>query len=254
MSGAQKLTKKLIYYRSAVPPGQISLPAPRFGAYECDSPRLLINAVMHAIGSLTGTTTGQPFPILWNGIYSLLFFFSGPEEDNTFTIFTGDLTSHDNDNQLDRSYLRYVEVSIFEMFKEYLSGPVYAAMVNSSPSFNVLFASSLSQFYREITTSILKRLIFLTAWDLNRFQTNLSGTMAIWLSEYQDLRYSEWVNWKTSSLWQIEGWIDEKTADIAKQTYCLIWWITWITLIGFLTCIRYSAYSVVTRFGLKVIT
>lgn len=42
------------FFRTQVPPGQLLLPAPRFGAYLCDTPWLLANAVMHAIGPLTG--------------------------------------------------------------------------------------------------------------------------------------------------------------------------------------------------------
>lgn len=48
-----------------------------------------------------------------------------------FTIFTGDLTSHDNDNQLSRAYVEYVESAVYSGFKAYLGGaPVYAAMGN----------------------------------------------------------------------------------------------------------------------------
>ena len=43
---------------SSEPNGPIVLPAPRFGAYECDTPWNLANAVMHAIGPLTGTASG----------------------------------------------------------------------------------------------------------------------------------------------------------------------------------------------------
>ena len=34
-------------------------PAPRFGAFFCDTPWNLANAVMHAIGPLTGTASGE---------------------------------------------------------------------------------------------------------------------------------------------------------------------------------------------------
>ncbi|GJJ10860.1 hypothetical protein Clacol_005088 [Clathrus columnatus] len=53
------------------------------------------------------------------------------EKPVSFTIFTGDLTSHDNDNQLSRAYVEYVESAVYELYKEYLGGgPVYAAMGN----------------------------------------------------------------------------------------------------------------------------
>ncbi|KAF8961980.1 Metallo-dependent phosphatase-like protein [Flammula alnicola] len=82
------------------------LPAPRFGAYECDTPWNLASAVMHAVGPLTGTASGKNK--------------GGEGKNNAFTIFTGDLTSHDNDNHC----LEHT------LFKAYLAGPVYAAMGN----------------------------------------------------------------------------------------------------------------------------
>jgi hypothetical protein len=49
--------------------------------------------------------------------------------NKAFTIFTGDLTSHDNDNQLSRAYVEYVQSAIYSSFKAYLAGPVYAVLV-----------------------------------------------------------------------------------------------------------------------------
>ncbi|KAH9486374.1 Sphingomyelin phosphodiesterase B [Psilocybe cubensis] len=66
--------------RNANSPNSILLSAPRFGAYQCDSPLSLAIAALDAIPILTGTAnTG--FPI---------------------TLYTGDLVSHDPDNQLSR--------------------------------------------------------------------------------------------------------------------------------------------------------
>ena len=48
---------------------------------------------------------------------------------NSFTIFTGDITSHDNDNQLSRAYVEYVQSAVYSLFKAYLAGPVYAVLV-----------------------------------------------------------------------------------------------------------------------------
>ncbi|KAF8589774.1 hypothetical protein K439DRAFT_1612572 [Ramaria rubella] len=79
------------------------LPAPRFGAYECDTPWDLAGAVMHAILPLTGSVGEGSDPI-------------------DFTIFTGDLVSHDNDNALSRAYV--------EIFPKRRNGPVYAALGN----------------------------------------------------------------------------------------------------------------------------
>ncbi|KAL8279118.1 hypothetical protein RQP46_008576 [Phenoliferia psychrophenolica] len=86
-----------------------SLPAPRFGAFQCDTPYDLAMSAMEAIPVLTGTQ-GTGF---------------------NFTIFTGDLVSHDNDNALSRDYVEYIESVIFTMFKKILgSGPTYAALGN----------------------------------------------------------------------------------------------------------------------------
>lgn len=92
---------------------------------------MLANAVMNAIGPLTGIKPADPKGIL------LLFFgftifthFRLAKKPKSFTIFSGDLTSHDNDNQLSRAYVEYVENTVYQLFKEYLGGgPVYAAMV-----------------------------------------------------------------------------------------------------------------------------
>jgi sphingomyelin phosphodiesterase len=53
--------------------------------------------------------------------------FSGNKK--AFTIFTGDITSHDNDNQLSRAYVEYVQSAVYSLFKAYLAGPVYAVLV-----------------------------------------------------------------------------------------------------------------------------
>ena len=52
-----------------------------------------------------------------------------PGNKKAFTIFTGDITSHDNDNQLSRAYVEYVQSAVYGLFKAYLAGPVYAALV-----------------------------------------------------------------------------------------------------------------------------
>ena len=46
-----------------------------------------------------------------------------------FTIFTGDITSHDNDNQMSRAFIEYVQSAVYSLFKAYLAGPVYAVLV-----------------------------------------------------------------------------------------------------------------------------
>ena len=89
--------------------GQISLPAPLFGAYECDTPYYLGLAALQAIAPLTGTH-GQ--------------------NSAAWTIYTGDLVSHDPQNQLSRSYTEYAETSVYSLFKEYIGSPVFPVLGN----------------------------------------------------------------------------------------------------------------------------
>jgi sphingomyelin phosphodiesterase len=85
------------------------LPAPRYGWFRCDTPFSLAAVVLEAIPVLTGTEkTGFDF-----------------------TVYTGDLVSHDPENQLSRDYVMYAETVIYDLFKRLLgSGPVYAALGN----------------------------------------------------------------------------------------------------------------------------
>ncbi|KAF9486347.1 Metallo-dependent phosphatase [Pholiota conissans] len=88
---------------------QVLMPAPRYGAYRCDTPMALALAALEAVPELTGTkNTGF-----------------------AFTVYTGDLVSHDPDNQLSRCYVEYTEAIVYDLFKRLLgSGPVYAALGN----------------------------------------------------------------------------------------------------------------------------
>ncbi|CAK7229035.1 hypothetical protein SBRCBS47491_007112 [Sporothrix bragantina] len=87
----------------------ISVPAPLFGYFNCDSPYFLALAAMQAIGPLTGTSAEDPL---------------------AFTLYTGDLVVHDPVNQLSESYVEYVEASLWQLFKEYIGGPIYCALGN----------------------------------------------------------------------------------------------------------------------------
>ena len=71
-------------HASGLPSGQISLPAPLFGSFKCDTPYYLALAVLQAITPLTGTQKD--------------------ERDIAWTIYTGDLVSHDSQDQLSRAY------------------------------------------------------------------------------------------------------------------------------------------------------
>jgi hypothetical protein len=90
-------------------PNSTLSPAPRFGAYACDTPFALALSALEAIPALTNT---QDTGFAW-------------------TIYTGDLVSHDTDNQLSRSYVEYAETVLYDLFKRMLgSGPVYPALGN----------------------------------------------------------------------------------------------------------------------------
>ena len=48
-----------------------------------------------------------------------------------FTIFTGDIVSHDNDDQLSREYIEYEETITYQTFKAQMGGsPIYATLGN----------------------------------------------------------------------------------------------------------------------------
>ncbi|KAI0308376.1 Metallo-dependent phosphatase-like protein [Multifurca ochricompacta] len=90
-------------------PNQTLLPAPRYGWFKCDTPFSLAAAALEAIPVLADT---EKTGFAW-------------------TIYTGDLVSHDLENQLSRDYVMYTETVVYDLFKRILgSGPVYAALGN----------------------------------------------------------------------------------------------------------------------------
>ncbi|KAG6919046.1 hypothetical protein DXG01_009756 [Tephrocybe rancida] len=94
---------------NAASPNTTLLPAARFGAFHCDTPMALAMSALQAIPALTGTEK--------NGF--------------AWTLYTGDLVSHDPDTQLSRDYIQYVETIMYDLFKRMLgTGPVYAALGN----------------------------------------------------------------------------------------------------------------------------
>ncbi|EIW79572.1 sphingomyelin phosphodiesterase [Coniophora puteana RWD-64-598 SS2] len=90
-------------------PQTVLFPAPRFGAYLCDTPYSLLLSAMEAIPPLTGTEEGG----------------------FNFSLFTGDITPHDPENQYSRAFVEYVEVVIYDVLKKYVGpAPVYATLGN----------------------------------------------------------------------------------------------------------------------------
>ena len=84
-----------------------SVPASRFGYLYCDSPPDL------ALSSLK--TMPQFFSL----------------KNVSFSIFTGDIVSHDNDDQLSRAYVEYEERVTYETFKAAMGPvPIYATLGN----------------------------------------------------------------------------------------------------------------------------
>ena len=95
---------------------QITVPAPLYGAYKCDTPYFLASAALESVGPLTGTSHKNT-TCDWD-------FFA-------WSIYTGDLVSHDPQNQLSRNYTQYAEYSVYHMLKSYIpSGPIFPGKSN----------------------------------------------------------------------------------------------------------------------------
>lgn len=140
---------------------QVSFPAPLYGAYKCDPPYYLVLATLQAIPPLTGTDNG--------------------ESEIAWTMYTGDLVSHDPQNQLSRAYTEYAETSVYDLIKKYIGGPVFAALGNhdSNPS----------------------------AIDAPHSLPGSLGKQFSWNYDH------------VASLWQHNGWINASTAEQARLHY-----------------------------------
>ncbi|KAF4553549.1 Hypothetical protein D9617_6g092800 [Elsinoe fawcettii] len=149
------------YANTALPQGQISLASPLYGAYACDSPYDLGLAALQSIGPLTGTGKDKA--------------------DVAWTVYTGDLVSHDNQNQLSRAYTEYTETAVYSIFKKYISGPIFAALGNH---------------------------------DSNPEAIDAPHSLPGRLGEQQSWNYHH-----VAGLWQHEGWITEKAAAQARTHY-----------------------------------
>ncbi|KAJ6146129.1 hypothetical protein N7497_008111 [Penicillium chrysogenum] len=92
------------------------LSASAYGSFLCDTPYDLGLAALQAVGPLTGTGKGKH------------------DDHLAWTLYTGDLVSHDPAPQISKAFTLYTETSIYGMFKHYLSGPVFAALGNHDTS------------------------------------------------------------------------------------------------------------------------
>ncbi|KXT17968.1 hypothetical protein AC579_9630 [Pseudocercospora musae] len=143
------------------PAGQLSFPAPLYGYFECDTPYDLGLAALQAVGPLTGTSKKNP--LAW-------------------TIYTGDLVSHDPQTELSRAYTEYAEISIYDyMFGHYLTGPVFPVLGNHDTNPEAIDAPH-----------------------------SLPGPLGQQMS---------WNFDHVSALWQHEGWLSKEAANQARLHY-----------------------------------
>lgn len=137
---------------------QIELPAPLYGAYQCDTPYYLALAALQSIGPLTGT-----------------------KGNFAWTVYTGDLVSHDTQNQLSREYVEYAEYSVYELFKEYIGSPVFPVLGNHDTNPEAI--------------------------DAPHSEPDGLGQQLSWNYDH------------VSALWMHNGWIDAATAQQARLHY-----------------------------------
>ncbi|KAF8434337.1 sphingomyelin phosphodiesterase [Boletus edulis BED1] len=142
-------------------PGQVLLPASRYGAYQCDTSFSLLLAAMEAIPQVT-ETLGTGFD---------------------FSLFTGDITAHDSDNQYSRAYVEYCEVTVYNLLKQFLGpAPVYATLGNHD-------------------TYIQFQMI---PYALGGF---VLGNQFNWLYDH------------VSTMWYYEGWLPAASVEYARTHY-----------------------------------
>jgi hypothetical protein len=134
-----------------------SIPASRFGYLYCDSPPDLALSAFSTMDQFINRSSID------------------------FTIFTGDIVSHDNDDQLSRAYVEYEETVTYQTFKAQMGkSPIYPTLGNHD---------SLPEAFNT-PNSITD--------DSNIFSWN-----------YQLL----------SSMWQSDGWLSDADADYAATHY-----------------------------------
>ncbi|CAL5866360.1 uncharacterized protein PFLUO_LOCUS568 [Penicillium psychrofluorescens] len=142
---------------------QVLLSASAYGSFKCDTPYDLGLAALQAVGPLTGTGKGRD------------------EDVFAWTLYTGDLVSHDPSPQISRAYAEYSETSVYDMFKHYITGPVFAALGNH---------------------------------DTSPANIDSPHSLPGRLGEQQSWNYHH-----IAGLWQHEGWIDRETVEEADTHY-----------------------------------
>ncbi|KAL6240483.1 hypothetical protein RBB50_012595 [Rhinocladiella similis] len=146
--------------------GKVSLPAPLYGAFKCDSPYFLLTSALESISPLTGTTHDN----------------KSDHDQFAWGIYTGDLVSHEGQNELSRNYTMYAEWSIYHMLKAYIpSGPIFAALGNHDSNPEAIDAPH-----------------------------SLPGN----LGQQQSWNYDH-----VASLWQQNNWITAEAANEARMHY-----------------------------------
>ncbi|KAF5392498.1 hypothetical protein D9757_002323 [Collybiopsis confluens] len=157
----------------------VVFPAPRYGAYSWYD---FLSNNIQSIPSLlkSSISSDVPYSLALAAVEAIPVLANTKESGFDFMVYTGDLVSHDSENQLD--YVEYTEVVLYDLFKRtLLSGPVYATLGNHD-SYNQAQGSPNS----------------LDAPGPNQFSWN-----------YEHV----------SALWEHEGWLDGPVIESAKTHY-----------------------------------
>ncbi|KAK5236373.1 hypothetical protein LTR47_002324 [Exophiala xenobiotica] len=145
---------------------KVTLPAPLYGAFNCDSPYFLLTSALESIAPLTGTTHNN----------------KSDGDQFAWSIYTGDLVSHESQNELSRNYTMYAEWSIYHMLKAYIpSGPIFPVLGNH---------------------------------DSNPEAIDSPHSMPGNLGQQQSWNYDH-----VASLWQQNNWITPEAANKARMHY-----------------------------------
>ncbi|KAL1306409.1 hypothetical protein AAFC00_005115 [Neodothiora populina] len=141
--------------------GQISLASPLYGTWKCDSPYDLVLGSLQSIAPMTGTSENDLLG---------------------FALYTGDLVSHEGQDELSRAYVEYAETSLYGLLKRYLHNvPVFPALGNHDTNPEAIDAP-------------------------HSLPGNLSQQMS-WNFDH------------VASLWQHEGWLNATAASYARTHY-----------------------------------